>query len=162
MELYYVNNDYVDYLREFDNRIYVNKTPNRPYVGVVLDVNNCPYYVPLSSPKQKHFHMKNAEDFRKIANGKYGVMNFNYMIPVPNDQLTKIDIDNIPDVKYKRLLQNQSLAIQADRENVLKTAYKLYSITISDDRILSKHLLNIKRRCCDFVLLEEKMKSYIE
>lgn len=50
--------------------------------------------------------MKNGKDFRKINNGLYGAINFNNMIPVLDSALIEIDIANIADVKYRRLLQN--------------------------------------------------------
>ena len=76
--------NYCDYLRKFDNKVPYNagKKELRPFIGILFLVNNCEYFAPLSSPKQKHLHMKNNIDFLKIADGKLGVINFNNMIPV--------------------------------------------------------------------------------
>ena len=44
LNLYSVSDDYINYLRKFDNKIYDNKeltrTYLRKYVGVVLIINN--------------------------------------------------------------------------------------------------------------------------
>ena len=40
LKIYYIDNDYIDYLRKFDNRVAYNKTKTRPYVGVVYTFNN--------------------------------------------------------------------------------------------------------------------------
>jgi protein AbiQ len=82
MRLYNVKNDYIDYLRKFESKVLFNKNEKRPYVGVVHAIGDTNFYVPLSSPKAKFASMKNAKDFHKIAGGKYGIINFNKMIPI--------------------------------------------------------------------------------
>lgn len=62
--------------------------------------------------------MKNGKDFRKINNGIYGAINFNNMIPVLDDVFIEIDIANIQDMKYRRLLQNQYNFIKADEKGI--------------------------------------------
>ncbi|WP_288605303.1 type III toxin-antitoxin system ToxN/AbiQ family toxin [uncultured Treponema sp.] len=103
--------------------------------------------------------MKNGKDFRKINNGLYGAINFNNMIPVLDSALIEIDIANIADVKYRRLLQNQYNSIKADEKGILKTAEKLRKLIFDAETNLSAHDKVINQRCCDLVLLEEK---YIE
>ena len=51
----------------------------RPFVGVLLEINKCKYFAPLSSPKPKHIKMKNQVDFYKIDSGKLGAINLNNM-----------------------------------------------------------------------------------
>lgn len=118
-------------------------------------MNDIKYYAPFTSPKPKHLHMKNSKDFRKIKNGKYGAINFNNMIPVPDDALLPVDIDHEPNEKYKRLLQNQYKAIALDSEAIIKTAEKLRNIILEEDKNLSEYDKKIKRRCCDLKLLEK-------
>ena len=103
--------------------------------------------------------MKNGKDFRKINNGLYGAINFNNMIPVLDSALIEIDIANIADVQYRRLLQNQYNSIKADEKGILKTAEKLRKLIFDAETNLSAHDKVINQRCCDLVLLEEK---YIE
>lgn len=51
LKLYYINNDYIDWLRKFDERVLYNKKQTRPYLGVVLKCSDCYYFAPLASPK---------------------------------------------------------------------------------------------------------------
>lgn len=49
----------------------MNKNETRPYIGVLLEINNkIKYFAPLSSPKIKHRNMKTQIDFIKIDGGK--------------------------------------------------------------------------------------------
>lgn len=159
MKFYHIKEDFITYLRQFDTKVAENKNQARPYVGIVLEVNSVKYYAPFSSPKPKHKKMKNGKDFRKINNGLYGAINFNNMIPVLDSALIEIDIANIADAKYRRLLQNQYNSIKADEKGILKTAENLRKLIFDAETNLSTHDKVIKQRCCDLVLLEEK---YIE
>lgn len=59
-----VDYKYCDYLRKFDDKVSYNAGIKelRPFIGILFVVNNCDYYAPLSSPKDKHLHMKNNID----------------------------------------------------------------------------------------------------
>lgn len=160
MDLYNISEDYIDYLRSYDNKVPENKGSKRPYVGIVLSINNCDYYVPLTSPKPKHQKMSNGVDFRRINGGVYGAINFNNMIPVDSSALVKIDVNNHPDIKYRRLLQNQLLYIKADKKNIIRTAQNLYNIVVQDDSTLSSRNKTIKQRCCNFAVLEIACSNY--
>lgn len=70
-------------------------------------VNNCDYYAPLSSSKDKHLHMKNNIDIIKINDVKLGVVNFNNMISVSPNNYEIIDINKIPENIY--VLKRQQL-----------------------------------------------------
>ena len=155
MRIYYIKDSYIDYLRQYDNKVAENKHETRPYVGVVVECDGIKYYAPLSSPKQKHLSMKNAKDFRKIAGGKYGAINFINMIPVVDSALILIDFKTINDVKYRRLLQNQYKAIRSDSDQIKKTASNLRSLLVKADSELSDYELKIKKRCCNIELLEQ-------
>ena len=84
LKIYYIDSNYIDYLRKFDKRVAYNKSKTRPYVGVVYTFNNQTYFAPLSSPKPKHLTMNNrALDIFKIKDGELGIVNINNMIPSP-------------------------------------------------------------------------------
>ena len=89
----------------------------RPFVGIVLFVNNVQYYAPLTSPKPKHLHMKNQIDFLKIKGGEWGAVNFNNMIPVHPGSLKKVEMkiletDSKQDISYKILLSKSAFLVQ--------------------------------------------------
>ena len=160
MRFYNIKDDYIAFLRQFDKKIAENKQEARPYVGVVLEINNIYYYAPFTSPKPKHQKMKNGKDFRKINQGIYGAINFNNMIPVISEALIEIDINNLEDEKYKNLLFNQLNYIRADKKQIEKTASQLHTLLLTADDELNKHDLQIKQRCCNIKLLEEKYLNY--
>ena len=152
---------YCDYLRQFDNRVIYNAGTKelRPFVGVLFSINKCDYFAPLSSPKPKHLKLKNTLDLIKISDGEYGVVNFNNMIPVTSNNYTEFDLDKLPmksTEKMRYILMRKQLRWLTDnREDVYfksKLLYKLYK----DNKLPS----NVRNRCCNFILLEEKCKEY--
>ena len=106
---YTVNPSYCDFLRQFDKCVPYNfdKKDTRPFVGVLIKINDSLYYAPLTSPKPKHLKMKNQLDFIKIKGGELGAINLNNMIPIPQSELKEISFSSYSDDKYKSLLQNQ-------------------------------------------------------
>lgn len=160
MKFYNIKDDFITYLRQFDSKVSENKNESRPYVGVVFQIGSIKYYAPFSSPKPKHKKMKNGKDFRKINNGIYGAINFNNMIPVLDSVLIEIDISNIPDIKYRRLLQNQYNYIKTDEKSILRTAENLRKLIFKSEEKLSEYEKIVKKRCCDLRLLEKKYKDF--
>ncbi len=155
LKLYYIKQDYIDYLRKFDSKVPYNKSYTRPYVGVVLYYKGFNYFAPLSSPKPKHLKISSrAVDVFKIDDGKLGVVNINNMLPVLDECLVEL-LPTIKDIKYKILLENQ-LSFLNDNKR------KLYhKVEVFYKRYLNGHLsINILSRCCDFKLLEEKCLEY--
>ncbi len=73
MDWYVVAKDYIRYLIQFDSRVgYVEYGEKlKLHVGVLLTVNVCHYYVPISSAKPKHQRMSNSLDFHKIQDAAY-------------------------------------------------------------------------------------------
>ena len=145
MKFYHIKNDFIAYLRQFDSKVSENKNESRPYVGIVLQIENIKYYAPFSSPKSKHRNMKNGKDFRKINNGIYGAINFNNMIPVLDSVLMEIDIIHISDVKYRRVLQNQYNYIKADKDGILRTAENLRNLIFEDEKIFQSMKRPLKK-----------------
>lgn len=155
LKIYFIQSEYIDYLRKYDNRVAYNKVPNRPYIGVVYTYNGFNYFAPLSSPKKKHIAMNaNMIDIFKIKDGELGIVNINNMIPCVMEVLTEA-IPNITDKKYKALLENQLSYINSKRDILLKKVKNFQS------RYRNGFLQdNIMKRCCNFELLEEKALEY--
>ena len=116
INLYHINNDYLNYLRAFDDRIPYNKIGGRPFVGIVLRINDTVYFAPMHSPKPKYLSMRPNLDFFKLADGKLGIINLNNMIPVPSDQVTPIIFAEIEDEKYRALLIRQYSIIDRNKK----------------------------------------------
>lgn len=156
LKLYYIDDEYIDYLRMFDDRVPYNKSKTRPYIGVVYKYEGVNYFAPLSSPKLKHLKINDKSvDVFKIDNGKLGVVNLNNMLPTPLSCLTDVLPTLKDDDKYKGLLIDQLNRINKDRQILytkIITFQKRYRAGHINDRI--------RERCCNFELLEEKCNEY--
>lgn len=159
---YTVDTAYCDFLRKTDSCVpyTMDKKSIRPFVGIVFSVNGFHYYAPLTSPKPKHLHMKNQIDFLKVKDGEWGAINFNNMIPVPPQCLSKVEIrilgtDAKPDIDYKNLLANQLSWCNSHKEAILKQVEKLYNTIVQ-----GKAWGNLAERCCNFSLGEQQCLLY--
>lgn len=58
MKLYGISDEYISFIRNTYPRVYSNKEDvrihTRKYLGAVIEINGYKYYIPLSSPKDKH------------------------------------------------------------------------------------------------------------
>lgn len=156
-----IDTDYCNYLRKFDKKVPYNmdKKKNRPFIGILFWIEDIEYFAPLSSPKAKHLKMHNTLDFVKLDNGKLGAVNFNNMIPVKKNNYTVIDLNkrnlSKEEKEYQELLKDQLNWLNENWKQTLYKADRLY------DYYLANLLpLNIKQRCCNFKLLEEKCEEY--
>lgn len=157
LRLVKVDSKYCDYLRNFELKVpyNMNQKSSRPFVGILFEVNNYKYFAPLTSPKPKHLKMKNTKDFLKLDDGKLGAINFNNMIPVLDDNIQLLDLDNNINTNYSKLLREQIYWLIRNDEVIYDKSRKLY-----DDYINNKLYKQIKDRCCDFPLLEIKCQDY--
>ena len=57
LKIYYLDENYINYLRKFDTKVAYNKNQTRPYIGIVYTFNGFNYFAPLSSPKPKHLKL---------------------------------------------------------------------------------------------------------
>ena len=147
LNFYSIDLKYVRNLSQKDSNV-MSTSPqihksNRPFVGVIVLVNDRMYCVPLTSPKEKFENKKNSIDFLKIrhpsvkdengANKVIGGLNINNMLPVDLSLIHKIDIsikptDNHKTVVYKQLMANQLTWCQTNSDIIIKRANSLYNI----------------------------------
>ncbi len=162
LKLYTIDAEYNKYIKKHDNKIptaFGNKS-NRPFVGIILTINEFNYFAPLSSPKEKFKNMKNDIDFIKIKNGELGAINLNNMIPIHPNLVTIIDTailkdDSKDNIKYKFLLINQINWINKNQTLIFKKAKKLY-IGITNNKFSGQ----LKVRCVDFKKVENALDTY--
>lgn len=158
-----IKNDYIEYLRGFCKTISFNKEERRPYVGILLKLGDFSYFAPLSSPKEKHKKMKSQIDFIKIKEGKLGIINLNNAIPIPKEKLEFIDIFLLKksakkEEKLYGTLCTSQLIWCNDHQQLIKKKFEKLYVFFKENRLPS----NIKSRCCDFSLLEEKLDFYLK
>lgn len=153
LAVYYMKDEYIDYLSKYDNRVPFNKGQTRPYVGVVVKHNGIDYFAPLSSPKPKHQLLKNGIDIFKIKDGKLGIINLNNMIPVKSENVIKINLDLKPQA-YRNLINNQIQFINNNKNSLFKKVERLLKL------YENKSIPQLNKRCCNFELLEKKCVTY--
>ena len=109
MKWYVVDKKYVNYLKEFDDKIeninYNDKL--KPYIEILLIIDEINYYVPISSVKEKHYKMKEDIDFIKIMQNDriLGVLNLNNMIPIDNDNVKVLKYEEIDEYSVAHKLK---------------------------------------------------------
>lgn len=103
--------------------------------------------------------MKNKIDFLKIKGGELGAVNFNNMIPVKEHNYYLVDLNrtnlSISEQKYQQLLKQQLQWLNEHYNQLKNKSFKLYQL-YNRGRLPE----NIKERCCNFKLLEEKCLEY--
>ena len=153
LKFYNIDDEYIKYLYQFDNKVPFNKNNKRPYIGIILEINNMTYFAPMFSPKLQHNKYKSNSTYIKIGEN-LGLIRLNNMIPVCKKNLRYIDFNKIQDQKYRNLLIQQNNFIQLHTEKIRNTANKLYQFVTKDKK---EFFIKI---CCDFKLLESKCKLY--
>ena len=125
MKLYSVNDNYINYLRKFDTKVYDNKENNRKvmrkYLGIVLKINELNYYIPMSSPKKSDYNSDNSirksiipiirvisdEEVNHIPVLK-GTLRISNMIPVPDSELILYEPKYEKNENYKILVEKDA------------------------------------------------------
>lgn len=116
LKLYSVTDRYIMYLRKTVPGVYSNKEGNRTrtrkYLGVVYAIDGYNYFIPLSSPKDSDYQLKNGEKtIRKSnipiirivdknadgVNELKGTLRISHMIPVPASELQMYNLDDEED-----------------------------------------------------------------
>lgn len=157
IELYNIDNNYINYLSPHAPHLFHNKKPGqqneRKFIGIILQVNGLDYFAPLSSFKPKHQKMPEMMDFIKVKN--YAVINLNNMFPVPKTECTFVDIQQETDLQYKALLRAEYRYIKSIQDKIRKNASTIYNHKISNG-----NSTGLAKRCNDFLLLEKLCKEY--
>ena len=154
LRLYRIREGYIEYLHSKDHRVQYNKGEKRPYLGVVLEVGEHKYFVPMESPKPNHVNIKSNVHIMRIDGGKYGLLGFNNMVPAKDFFLVPFDIAAEPDEHYRNLLWNQLNFCNVHKEEIREHARKTY------EGVTVKHTPFLVKICCDFKLLEQEYVKY--
>lgn len=177
-----INQDYLKYLHSFCSEVYYKSTgyETKPYIGILVQENNCEYVIPLSSAKEKHKTWKNVDSdrfliFENCTTFDYGtkdiyvlnkdgsykhilsVMDLKKMIPIKKGLYSEVNInpsqtDTESEKKYKVLLNIEYSFCIKILDSIIQKASKLYDKQITTGKIT--------KFCCDFKLLEQKCKEY--
>ena len=165
LEFYRIDMKYIRNLHKIDDRVF-SVSPQigkdeRPFLGVVVVCNDHKYCVPLSKPKKKHVKMRDKIDFKKIIhNGTLlGVLNFNLMLPVENEQIQRIDTkirkhDDANTRQRKELLLKELEWCNEHQRDLINTANVLYQ------KYVSGETFSAREQCLDFKRMEQECARY--
>ena len=167
MQLYSISDEYINYLRKKFPRVYSNKenirTHTRKYLGAVIEIESHKYYIPLSSPKDKHDYImvdgkktirKNSLIVMRIVSGTgdnmklKGTLQIGTMIPVPDTEIELYDVENEQDQAYKDLVNEEIIYIRKHEKAIIKNAKVLYSKRKAGEEN------RVVQSCLDFMALE--------
>ena len=180
ISFYTIDFDYTNYLYNIDNQVYFNPSylnETKPYIGIIVNVKNLKYFVPLTSAKTKHSKQrlktnnyitifetvdisanKKGAIYKEITNStteKYhllSVLDIRKMIPVPKNCYQKTDIPSL-DIKQQYLLFKELSFCKQYQKEIIDRVNKLYTKTEKKGKALSDFH-------CDYLKLEEAMKFY--
>ena len=174
MQLYSVSDEYISYLRKNFPRVYSNKEDTRvhtrKYLGAVIEIDSHKYYIPLSSPKDKHDYimMDGKKTIRKdslivmrIVSGSgenaelKGTLQIGTMIPVPDEAIELYDVDSETDQAYKDLVTEDIIYIRKHEKNIIRNARVLYSKRKSGEQN------RVVQNCLDFIALEKECDKWM-
>lgn len=162
LNFYTVDLDYVNYLKkaEQDKRGF-SRVPNMEYgnlrkpkflCGIVLQVNNIDYYVPVTSYTQQ----KPDNFLIKADNGQVtSSLRFNYMFPIPKELVAERTIAGEPDRAYRALLAQELKYCITNQETIQHLAERTYK------RVLLGKDQGLVANSCAFQLLEQECKTYL-
>ena len=165
LNFYIIDDNYINYLSNYDIHIAYNKNEKRPYIGILIIVKDHLYFAPLFSPKLKHNSYKNNLSFFKIYNTRtkqnLGIIRFTDMIPVPKKYVHLLNIKELS-YNYKRLLieQYNCINMTENLKKIYDKSNKLYDIIVNQTK--GKEHNFYKRLCCNYKTLEEKSIDYKE
>jgi protein AbiQ len=162
LQMYRVKTEYIHYLKKFQDHIWDNKENGRlrPYIGIVIQIEDYNYFAPLSSSKDKHKIMKENLSFIKIEyKGELKcVINLNNIIPVDKNDLIEFDI-NQEEKAYSDLLNIEIQEIRKKQNKIINNVKVVYIKTTKFRNEKQNQWLN--NICYNFKLLETKMDEYI-
>lgn len=170
MKLYAITDKYINYLRQFDSKVYDNKedkrTVMRKYLGIVLIINDINYYIPMSSPKKSDYKDNKIRKsivpiVRIVSNEEIdnipvlkGTLRISNMIPVPDSELILYEPKLEKNQNYKILVEKELEFIDKNEDMIKKYASIIYNQ--KNNGYAVSYIDNV----VDFKLLEEKCREY--
>ncbi|EOD2714756.1 type III toxin-antitoxin system ToxN/AbiQ family toxin [Vibrio cholerae] len=160
MKFYTVSEAYAIFLQgicsKVPNVIDIHYKNPKAFVGIVLEVAGHKYLAPLTSPKDWHSSLKSSSPlyFKLHENGvpenQLGLVNLKFMFPILDSEVSLIDMDNLPDTPYKRMLYKQLQFIRSNSDTLMKKSSLLRMLVLSGK----------VTGTCDFAALEERYTGF--
>ena len=177
--LYKIDKDYLEFLHSRDSEVFyknVDGYDKKPHLGIIAQIGNMKYCVPLTSAKLKHLKWKNVSkhnlviyevlELSKVRKNSIGkrigttdtykrllaVLEIGKMIPVKEGVYTYIDFKNMEDISYRDLLEREYRFLKERKEEILTRVVKLYE--------KQRETGIIEPYYCNFEVLEKARNEY--
>ncbi|HEM9292390.1 TPA: type III toxin-antitoxin system ToxN/AbiQ family toxin [Streptococcus agalactiae] len=164
MKFYQIDTNYLNRLRQIDGRVPHNKEfigrkgKSRPYIGVMLSIDNVDYFVPLSSKKKRSSFV--VMPIYDDNNEQIATLMLNNMLPVPpkHRKLLNMEGVRITDPKYFDLLMNELNFLRPRRQAIKSRCTIIRSVKVEGK---NKPQINEKTKefCLNLLELEEAYKE---
>ena len=132
LRIYEIQEDYIDFLRTKEPRVYENKnSKSRKYVGPLFEEKGVKFFAPLSSPKESDFGSNgkraNTLSIIRMTYGEdiIGSIRLSHMIPVLDEAIIEYDALDESDVSYQALIFKQIKFINEKNDRIIKNALVL-------------------------------------
>jgi len=159
LKFFTVDDDYIQHLKKTDTNVPDNYSSQKPFIGVLFNVNGLDYIAPLTSPKAKHSKIKNSSQtsFKVYEDNSNKVLlciiQLNNMIPVKKSCISQFDVTSLG-LKYQFLLLKEINYIRTHQEKLMNKANKLYQL------ITVKKIPALMSFSCDFLALETACNDF--
>jgi protein AbiQ len=178
---YNIDVPYLKHLHDHvDSEIYFSEEKaydGKPFLGILILIDDYTYFVPLTSGKMKHKKWKNVDKahyliyeiidksevrandiIKPYSDDKvmklFAALDIRKMIPVPDGLYQRIDFASVQDVRYRSLLEKEYRFCQQIQKGIIEKAERIY--------IDQKETGKIYPFYCDFVALEKACDAYKE
>ena len=155
LKFYDIDNNYVKFLQSHDRQVpNISYMSNNKFIcGIVLSVNDCEYYAPISSNPTVYRTSHPIKDSKGII---IATIRFCFMFPALQSVLTVKDFSQVRTYNsaYADLLLKEWNDCQANESAILSKANAVYKIGCN-----KSHPFNYT--CCDFKLLEQVYNQYM-
>lgn len=177
---YTIDAGYLEFLNRKDSEVYYNSSYRntlKPFIGIIIDMAECKYFIPLTSAKEKHKKWKNSCDehfliyevidksinisgdvYKEYSKDKkmhvMSVLDIKKMIPVPNDAYERIVFDELGDERYQDLFEKEYAFCLTIKNKILTRAEKIYKH--------QKETQIVRRTYCDFSCCENAMREGLQ
>lgn len=162
MDFYRIDEKYIAFIQNYEKKHRgFTKVPNIHYsdrnkfsFGAVLKVKGMNYYVSVSSfdiQQEANILIRVPGDKKEVK----GSLRFNYMIPVPDDCLSRLIIKDIEDVQYRMLLNKEYRFCKDNESEILEKANTIYDMVVQNKK------QKLTENSCDFKILEKAYEEYV-
>ncbi len=147
------------FLKNIDKKVPNNYGGKRPFIGIVLNINDHEYLAPLTSYKSKQDKIKSTLPTimklyeRRDPSNKLGMIQINNMVPIIRSEIRLLDIEN-QQKPYKNMLYKQYEFIKTKIVKIQDKAIKLHNLVVDKEQSF------YCRISCNFRLLENNYRNF--